>query len=474
MSDLLVLRADAGPGIGSGHATRMIALGEAWVAIGGDAILVSASLPVWMEREAEQRGLAVERITGDPGSHVDGSVSSAAATEAAWVVLDGYRFTVEFQRHFGRERLVVVDDHHSLGHYEATWIIDQNLGAEKMVADYRNAAPSAGLLLGPRYALLRGEFAALDHLGENARGAHVLISFGGAPPVGAQELRDAVVEGLRRRGLSIDVLTGSDHDVPARMARADVALSAAGSTAWELCAAGLAMVLVSIAHNQIPVARELHAAGAALDAGWYEDIDVRVVLDAVLRLVSDQAVRQGMSETARELVDGRGAHRVVRTLRGLRIRLREARQDDAAMLWEWANDPDTRAASFTPHPIPWESHVEWLRGRLADPGSVIYIAEDPEGVPVGQVRFDMVLEPCRHVEIDVSVDPTRRGRGYGASILRVGVPRAAARLSADDVEAVVKLSNRASINAFQQAGFELVGHEEVADHRVVRLRWTAS
>ena len=41
----LILRADAGGSLGSGHVMRCLALGEAWVDGGGSAVIVSADIP---------------------------------------------------------------------------------------------------------------------------------------------------------------------------------------------------------------------------------------------------------------------------------------------------------------------------------------------------------------------------------------------------------------------------------------------
>src|SRR2546423_11917390 len=40
--------------------------------------------------------------------------------------------------------------------------------------------------------------------------------------------------------------------------------------------------------------------------------------------------------------------------------LRRGSRSDAYALWLWANDDETRGASFGRESIPWEMHVEWL------------------------------------------------------------------------------------------------------------------
>jgi hypothetical protein len=65
---------------------------------------------------------------------------------------------------------------------------------------------------------------------------------------------------------------------------------------------------------------------------------------------------------------------------------REAGMDDAALLWRWANDAETRRNAFSQAAIPYGAHVAWLRRRLDSGATRVLIFADAEG-PVGQVRF---------------------------------------------------------------------------------------
>ncbi|MFN3648003.1 MAG: GNAT family N-acetyltransferase [Armatimonadota bacterium] len=135
---------------------------------------------------------------------------------------------------------------------------------------------------------------------------------------------------------------------------------------------------------------------------------------------------------------------------GAELHLRGATADDAELLWQWTNDPAVRASSFSSAPIPWEEHVRWLDGVLANPDRVLWIAEGDLREPVGQVRFDRVGD---HVVISVSLASTCRGRGYGPAL--IGAACSKYRLSVAPVEVVayIKDENAASVRAFERAGF---------------------
>jgi dTDP-4-amino-4,6-dideoxygalactose transaminase/RimJ/RimL family protein N-acetyltransferase len=145
------------------------------------------------------------------------------------------------------------------------------------------------------------------------------------------------------------------------------------------------------------------------------------------------------------------------------LTLRSATIDDADMLLEWANDPTVRAASFSSAPIDRTRHVAWLEARLANDGTAFYVAE-VDGRPIGYSRIDRVAN--RVGEITVSVDAAVRGLGHGRRVIALAAQRAAGVLALERVRARVKAENRASVKAFEAAGFAM---SSVADPVV--LEW---
>lgn len=129
------------------------------------------------------------------------------------------------------------------------------------------------------------------------------------------------------------------------------------------------------------------------------------------------------------------------------MQLRPATGDDARLLFEWANDPQTRAASFNSDPIAWDTHVDWLQRRLNDRDTRIWIGE-VDGDPVGQVRFQ---RDGGEWEISVVVAPDARGNGHAASLIAAGT-----RELGEPIVARIKPANEASIRAFEKAGYRLV------------------
>jgi UDP-2,4-diacetamido-2,4,6-trideoxy-beta-L-altropyranose hydrolase len=159
--------------------------------------------------------------------------------------------------------------------------------------------------------------------------------------------------------------------------------------------------------------------------------------------------------------------RIAAVLSGEGFFLRPATAGDRRLLWEWANDPAVRSSSFSPSSIPWETHQAWFADKLRQEKCLILIAEDEEGSPVGQIRFD--ARPDGDFEIDVSVAPNRRGQGLGEVLIRRGVQTVLREKRCLGVHAFVKPENEPSLNAFAKAGFTRIGDVQIQGNAAVQL-----
>lgn len=154
---------------------------------------------------------------------------------------------------------------------------------------------------------------------------------------------------------------------------------------------------------------------------------------------------------------------------GTPLTSRRAAATDAALLWRWANDPETRRNAFDPSPIPYDSHVEWLQARLASASTLWWIFSDRER-PVGQVRFDLTGTMA---DIDISVAPERRGQGHGRAMLRQAIDRLREEGGTGvRVRAAVLTHNARSLAMFRACGFVDAGRERRAgvDAAVLEMR----
>lgn len=290
--------------MGVGHLARCLALAQAWNDRGGRTTLISESPPrIWIDRFLAE---GVEWMEPEPGWEAIGD----------WMVLDGYHLddAQARVREVGN-RLLMIDDRGHTGSAYADIVLDQNLEAVR--DDYPLHLATTDFLLGPRYALLRREFRTRPDLRRPMppQARRLLVTLGGAPSQGDIDALSDVLAQPGMRAFEIEYLDGTVNDVASAMAACDLALACSGSTCWELCSMGVPSVLVQTADNQVPVARAMTAAGAAIDAGFLGARPAGEVARLLAELASDLAGRESMSNVARQIVDGAGAGRVAARLK---------------------------------------------------------------------------------------------------------------------------------------------------------------
>jgi UDP-2,4-diacetamido-2,4,6-trideoxy-beta-L-altropyranose hydrolase len=331
----VVVRTDASVAIGLGHAMRCLALTAALD--GGRAVFVMAGVPAAFAARARDATLVV--LAAEPGTPDDADETArlARAEGVDWVVVDGYQFGGDYQQRLvdAGLQVLVLDDHGHASRYPAHLVLNQNFGAGP--EPYARRAPHTRLLLGPRYALLRSEFRDVPERAVAERAERVLVTLGGSDP---DNVSTHVLAGLAAvpRPLEVQVLIGganpyrpaleqaaaaSAHDVTlvadardvaARMAWADIAVAAAGGTARELACVGTPQISIVLADNQRPAGSALAEAGLAVGLGWHADVTEAAIGASVAALIDDAPRRAMLAARGRELIDGRGAQRVLEAM----------------------------------------------------------------------------------------------------------------------------------------------------------------
>lgn len=330
----IVIRTDADPAIGIGHVGRTLALAEAWRQLGGKVHYV-ASAPLAPSADAWIRTAGIPLDVLDTARYSDADAAATAAIAGhAPVVLDAFG-TPHAYRTVLRDlvpRLAIIDDMGGGGPWSADIILNQNYGASPSY--YPGQDPGTGLLLGPRYALLRPEFLRWRARPRRRDGQarRIAVSLGGTDPANITSLvldaldhkaaagwKALVVAGAanpRAAELKARAKTGSKIHVirrPSSMARllvwADVAILAGGVTVWEALALGVPSVGIAVAENQVQAAEALDRDGLWRYLGQASAVDIHRIGEAVKNLLADTGARRRLSETGQALVDGQGAAR---------------------------------------------------------------------------------------------------------------------------------------------------------------------
>ena len=315
----LWFRADATMAMGSGHVMRCLALAQAWNDAGGNSHFAMAQATPAVIARLRSEGISVLEMSSAPASEQDAEELISAARAGSWVVVDGYHFNSNYLQTLRDAGLQIflLDDTAERESYPAKIILNQNPHANRSLYGSRDAG--SRVLLGPRYAMLRREFKAWRDFKRDipAHGRKVLVTMGGSDPANVTTRVIAAIEKIA--GLDVRIVVGGDNsrlkelreaalhslssptfltdvrNMPELMAWADVAISAAGSTCWEICLLGLPAIVIDVAPNQAPVAQELARLGAAFHIGSASTLSCQELASALEALLLSQNARAMMS-----------------------------------------------------------------------------------------------------------------------------------------------------------------------------------
>ncbi len=361
----VIFRTDASLQIGIGHVMRCLTLADALRSSGAECIFVCRKHKGNLIEQIRRRGYLVKELPADENEVTSNYLAASDkldysawlgsdwSTDAAktklgigeskvdWLIIDHYAIDARWERelHSTCRKLMVIDDL-AVRPHDCDLLLDQNLG--RIAADYSSLVPNDCIVLaGPRYALLRPEFAAFRDYSLRRRAAskidNLLITMGGIDQGDAtgkilEALKDCslpkeceitVIMGQNAPWLSRVNLLATEMPWPTvvkvnvenmaeLMANSNLAIGAAGSTSWERCCLGLPTIIVVLAENQMKVAVALAQNGCAKVLGPPDAIskNLRSLLNMVI--VNDKLYQ--MTKSSCTITDGQGVDHIKRIL----------------------------------------------------------------------------------------------------------------------------------------------------------------
>ena len=345
----LYIRTDANGKIGAGHIMRCIALAQAWQYQGGEVTFISCCENDPIRERITQEGFSFVSIVR-PHPHSSDLTQTLNIIESkrpndpssVWLVLDGYHFTPEYQKAIRDtgNYLLVIDDMNHLPQYHANILLNQNIHAPDL--NYHCDEDTA-LLLGTRYVLLRREF--LKYRGFKRQipdqAKNILVTLGGADP---DNVTLKVIEALKLLDypeIEVKIIIGPANphqnllsqtlfssfsafellinppDMPELMAWADLAISAAGSTCWELAFMQLPFVAIVAAENQCQSAQKL-ANRLVTVFNVADNMFIKNIVHSLKYLLNNKIIREKLSGSIQNLIDGAGVNRTMQACNGNR------------------------------------------------------------------------------------------------------------------------------------------------------------
>ncbi|MBT2519677.1 bifunctional UDP-2,4-diacetamido-2,4,6-trideoxy-beta-L-altropyranose hydrolase/GNAT family N-acetyltransferase [Arthrobacter sp. ISL-28] len=463
---------------GAGHLIRSIALAEQARTSGHEVVFCGRFETEFAQKVLALRGFDMRPFNGRSEALAD----LAAAMSADLVHCDDYDADEDLHAFLSSRGILLSNmEDGTFGARAADFILDPSAGAERL---YRSSAASATHLRGHEYVPLRASvcaaakartinFSRSRPIGTPFR---VLLILGGTDATGStQKMAElwahavpdsvchAILPTLEERFIEqtgscqIEWLPSSEN-VVSLFSEVDAAVAAAGTTAWELAAAGVPTALVTQATNQTNNYDYLVGHNAMLGMGDVEDLRER---SADIQLIMKR-LRAGWSphdsSVPNAMVDLEGSQRIISEWNAQagprnRISIREARMSDASVLFDWRNDEQVRAVSRDNGTVSWDGHVAWLRSSLDNPQREVFVGHiGPE--LVGTVRYDQSKADPSSWEISIALNPAHRGRGLGTPLLAQAEALLGQMLKAPFVSrAVVRADNYASNRLFDTNGY---------------------
>jgi len=480
----IIARADVTTEMGTGHLMRCRSLAQRLKDFGVSTEFLMAECPGELRKTLIDEGFDFVRVNCAPGGIKDAKFTARAAAGADWIIVDGYHFDGSYQKALKSAgmRVLFVDDYVHCRGYPADIVLNQNMYANSTM--YRDKAPRSKILTGPSYALLRAEFAAkrpgyrrVPRIAKN-----ILVTLGGSDK---GNLTARVVRALDRsrfKNLEVRVVVGAINlnaeeivricaeskkkmkvlvnigNMAEMMDWADLAISAGGTTAYELAITTTPSVMLVSAENQRLNAAEFCKRGFAQiveDPFRAADNELIECFDSI---ISSSQRRKKMVARLKGVVDGHGPERVLMNMEGSDIWMRRAENEDSKMILRWANDDETRKMSYTTANISLETHATWFDAKLKDPSCMLLIGMDTFDSPVGSARIESRGQ-CG--TLSIIIDPKDRGRGYGPQMIAMACRMGANILGLKDFDAFVKKVNTPSLRAFEKCGFKLISSEMI-------------
>jgi UDP-2,4-diacetamido-2,4,6-trideoxy-beta-L-altropyranose hydrolase len=195
--------------------------------------------------------------------------------------------------------------------------------------------PTAAALTSFKYLMLRSEFQELHKLQRQSnRVSQLLVMQGGADTYGflpkiaramhevPGEFRTLFVLGpaFQHHTELVAAINSGDREITMvlnplnlsqLMASSDLAITAGGLSMFELACVGTPSLVVCAERFEVPTAERLETYGAVRSLGFGNDVAEPKIAATLTELLEDGSQRATMAQKGREIVDGRGAERIV-------------------------------------------------------------------------------------------------------------------------------------------------------------------
>ena len=344
----VLVRADANEIIAMGHVMRCLSISDALVEKGAEISFACASEHA--KALIESRGYKVSIFNTDYKNMAEElpKMKELVAKESVdLVIVDSYSATSDYFKELNELCKTAYVDDYGKNPFPVDYLINYNaygeyLPYEELYSKAKVKLPK--MILGPKFAPLRKDFQK-DYCHEPSDMFEVLLSTGGADATHvaislAKRFNEEISKGKLEK-VRLNILVGpfnSDRDaimdesvvhpgrigiysnitdMPLFLSKFDAAMSAAGSTTYELCAMGVPTMLFCTADNQAQIFDAFKKNGLMQTAG-FTDKEMATVIDKLVDFMGIMSASESLceeySKKALQVTDAKGALRIADTI----------------------------------------------------------------------------------------------------------------------------------------------------------------
>ena len=339
----IYFRADGNSAIATGHMMRCLSIADACKEKGHEVTFIVADAQC--DALIFQRGYDYIDLCGkwdDLEYELEILVGIIKTNDVQILIIDSYYVTKRYLRVLKTlTKTVYIDDLNAFI-YPVDMLINYSICADEL--EYPSKYSDTKLLLGCHYVPLRLQFSNVGKKVIRKQVKNILITTGGTDSQNMMEkLLGKIQLDTDFKHIDIHVVTGifNSHleelralesrcdnvivhcnvtDMAVLMIEADLAVSAGGSTLYELSACGVPTITYSFADNQLGNVRGF-AQRNLMDYAGDTRNDLEVCVENIIRAIKyymhSKKKRSEVSQKLQKLVDGRGRDRIVKTVDSL-------------------------------------------------------------------------------------------------------------------------------------------------------------
>jgi len=497
----IVIRTDASIKMGSGHVMRCLNLGESLREKGATITFVSRKhvgninhlltkkdfqvieleKPKcdWNENK-QSKEIYRDWLGVSENQDAEDTIRAIGIERPDWLIVDHYSLGEIWENRLRPfvKNIFVIDDIANRQH-DCDLLLNQNW-FQNFDTCYDDLVPlGCAKLLGPKYALLRPEFAELRKTLKSRDGTvkRVFVFFGGSDPRNLTGMTLRAFLDPELVHFKVDVVIGENNphqdeilkmteesdninlhiqvnNMATIMAKADLAIGAGGVNTWERISLSLPSIVISVADNQQMILNYLNNKNMIHLIGNFNKINKNIIKDNIIKLCNNPSIIKNQIDRIKNVLKGTGLIIVTDFLIGnfsnSYWKVKKANRNNLKLYWIWANDKKVRENSLIKGSIPFDEHVIWFENKLANNKCSLFLIFI-ENIPVGQVRFDIENDFAR---IDYSIAKQFRGRRIAKRLLSEAINKFRKNNSIKILGEILP-ENLSSSSTFKSLGFDL-------------------